>query len=76
MAYELLNIAVNNNYIPAINLLINLDSRKADEIQVLLSQGVKLGSPTTVAWHLILYANRFDDNYKNTPEFNSELRHL
>ncbi|ELB2132233.1 sel1 repeat family protein [Vibrio parahaemolyticus] len=62
LASNLLLIASNNNYIPAINKLIELKSENIDKNDPLFEKGIKLGSNKTISWKVLLFAGQ---SYKN-----------
>ncbi len=62
LSTNLLKIASNNNYIPAINKLIELNSFNIDKNEPLFDRGIKLGSSETISWKVLLFAGH---SYKN-----------
>ncbi|EJE8676206.1 hypothetical protein M5236_004967, partial [Vibrio parahaemolyticus] len=63
LSKDLLSIASNDNYIPAINLLIEFRSSHIEKNDPLFDKGIKLGSTETISWKVLLFAGR---SYKNT----------
>ncbi|WP_434996539.1 hypothetical protein ACRZ5S_07535 [Vibrio scophthalmi] len=60
LSVNLLTIAANHNYIPAINKLLEFEKTKIEPTNPLFKQGISLGSPRTIRWRTYLdYKKRY-----------------
>ncbi|WP_161987203.1 hypothetical protein [Vibrio panuliri] len=63
LGVELMTIAANHNYIPAINFLIEYQWETIDANDPLFNKGIMLGSPNTVTWLLNIFAKQFEKEF-------------
>ncbi|WP_225623986.1 hypothetical protein [Vibrio panuliri] len=63
LGVELMTIAANHNYIPAINFLIEYQWETIDANDPLFNRGIMLGSQNTVTWLLNIFAKQFEKEF-------------
>ncbi|WP_244896799.1 hypothetical protein [Vibrio panuliri] len=63
LGVELMTIAANHNYIPAINFLIEYQWETIDANDPLFNKGIMLGSQNTVTWLLNIFAKQFEKEF-------------
>ncbi|WP_161987202.1 hypothetical protein [Vibrio panuliri] len=56
LGVDLMTIAANHNYIPAINFLIEYQRKTIEANNYLFDKGITLGSPNSIEWLLLIFA--------------------
>ncbi|EGU30199.1 hypothetical protein, partial [Vibrio scophthalmi] len=62
LSVNLLTIAANHNYIPAIKMLIEYNYEKIDKHDPIFESGIALGSVGSIQWQMLIFAKAGQDS--------------